>query len=311
MEYAPVHERRIMPVLERYEPLVPDSSSLTTYKVCPKKYFFEYVLAFKPKETPPYFSWGSAYHKFHEVVEKSFLAGGDGNFKEAFIAATEIFVKDWPRGGIGKWEFMTLVRLQQSCFVAWKRIEAQRAQGRLRVIETERPFVLELLPDSGIFHSGRLDKIVRQNGKPWVLDIKTTSKELKWWARGIDPNDQFIRYTVAARALTGEPVQGVIIEVLYNSKSNADGKPKGPDIEQYTVTYSQYQIDEWLRDELMWRSQMNKSRELDVWPKNEKACGFCQYHSVCKGPSEYGQQSRLKADYVQRPWDNTGHDEES
>jgi hypothetical protein len=309
MEFAPVLVKRIFPSLERYEPETLDSSALTTYKICPRMYFFEYVLAFKSKVTEPYFSWGTAYHKFHEIVEQSFLNGGDGDFKNALLTASDIFSKDWPRGGEGKWEFMTVTRLQQSCFIAWERILATRAQGRLRVIETERPFNLEIIPNTNLFHSGRLDKVVKQNGKPWVLDIKTTSKELKWWARGIDPNDQFIRYTHAARQLTGEPVQGVLIEVLYNSKDLANGTRKGPTIEQFNVTYSQWQIDDWLRDEMMWRSQLDKSREVDVWPKNEKACGFCKFHSVCKAPSEYGQQSQLKTNFVQRPWDNTGHDE--
>lgn len=288
--------RNFMPKYERFEPLILDSTAITTFKECNRKYFFQIVIAKNSKDTPIYFTFGSAYHKFREVLETT------KDFKVALLAGLEAYDKG--TGGRepsveDKFSFMTKMRLIQSCKAAYDHWEKEKQQGRIEVIAIEQPFNVEIHPDSGEYTSGRFDQIVRWNGKVWGRDFKTTSKEGIFYQRGLDPNDQFTRYTFAESELCGEQVFGQIVEALYNSKK------QGPSITQYVSSRTLWQIDDWKADELQIRRQLQLSREHDVWPKNEKACTFCPFHSVCKMGSMASQQAKLDAEFVTRPWDNT------
>lgn len=292
---------RFFPQMERFEPFILDHTAIISAKQCFRKYFFQIVLGQTSRETAIYFAFGSAYHKFRELLEESYLAGNkEGDFVGSVRGAVEYFNK--ATGGktepIGtKFDFMTVERLMQSCLVAYKHWQREKAQNKISVIMVEQPFNVEIA--NGEYTSGRFDQVVRWNNKLWGRDFKTSSKEGMYYQRGLDPNDQFTRYTYAESKLCGEAVQGQIIEVLYNTKK------AGPTITQYLSSRTKWQLDDWERDELFIRETLTRARELDIWPKHENSCTFCQFHSVCKMPSEGAQQAKLRAEFTTRPWDNT------
>jgi hypothetical protein len=305
MEYSPVPTKQFMSRFDRVEPLILDSTAVTEYKDCARRYFFKIVLGFTPKETAIYFTFGTAYHKFREELE---LTKGD------FMAGVRRGLAHWdkvqgddPPVGSGKWEFMTRLRLLQSMKVGFDYQQKEKAQKNIEVLSVEQPFNVELVAGSGHYTSGRFDQIIRWNGKIWGRDFKTTSKPLAYYDRGITPNDQFTRYTYAESLLAGERVQGQLIEVLYNSAGTkkAKGLDGGPIIKPFVASRTDFELADWLDDELFLRDQIQNSREKDRWPKNEKACGFCPFHSVCKLGSEASQMNKLTAEFTQREWDNT------
>lgn len=296
MELRPHPNRTFMAQFERYEPLILDHTAISTAKHCKRAFFFQIVIAKVPKETEVYFTFGSAYHKFREYLEKT-----DGDFKAALKVAVDYWNKvqgkDPPVGH--KFEFMTALRLMQSCAVGYKQFEAERKAGHIKVTHVEQPFNVEVGENTGEFTSGRFDQIIRWNGRLWGRDFKTSSKPGIYYARGLEPNDQFTRYTYAQAKLTGETVRGQLIETLFNSKK------EGPKIQEFPVEQSAFKLKDWETGELHFRKELTIARESDVWTKNEKACTFCRYHSVCKMPSESGQMAKLKGEFVTRPWDNT------
>lgn len=296
MEIREHPNKKFMEKYERFEPLILDSTAITAFKECNRKYFFQIVIAKVSKYTPIYFTFGTAYHKFREVLENTL------DFKAGLFAGMEAYDKG--TGGTepsvdDKFSFMTKLRLMQSCKIAYDHWEKEKKMKAIEVIAIEQPFNVELEEGSGEFTSGRFDQIVRWNGKVWGRDFKTTSKEGMYYQRGLDPNDQFTRYTFAESELCGEQVHGQIIEALYNSKK------QGPSITQYVSSRTLWQINDWKRDELHIRKQLTASRESDTWPKNERACTFCPYHSVCKMGSEGSQMAKLDAEFSVRAWDNT------
>jgi len=221
----------------------------------------------------------------------------------AFPIALKIAVDSWkkvqgndPPAG-SKWEFMTKERLALSCKVAWQHWVAEKKNGKITVVSIEQPFNVQLADGSAT--SGRFDQIIRWNGKLWGRDFKTTSKEGAYYTRGLDPNDQFTRYTFSEAKLCGEPVQGQIIEVLYNSKR------AGPTITAYPTTRTDYQLEQWEREQIHFNKMIDLCRNEDIWPMQEHSCGFCDYHSVCKMPSEASMMAKLQNEFVVRPWDNT------
>lgn len=292
---------RFMGEFERMEPLILDHTAIINAKTCMRKYFFAIVLGMNPRGDPmPYFAFGSAYHKFREVLEISYRDNPNGTpYKDALIAA----VKYWGEATSGKepqlgtkWDFLTRARLMKSCEVAYEKWKEEKKQGKIEVLAIEQPFNVEL--GEGEYTSGRFDQIVRWNGKVWGRDFKTSSKEGAFYARGLDPNDQFTRYTYAEQQLAGTKVEGQIIEVLYNSKK------EGPRVTPYLSTRTQWQLEDWKADEMFMRETIARAREQDRWPKQEHNCSFCQFHSVCKMGSEGSQRAKLKQEFTQKPWDN-------
>jgi hypothetical protein len=299
-----------MPRYDRYEPLIKDHTSVITYKTCPRKYFYQIVLGRVSKEEAIYFAWGSAYHRFREILEKAYGLDRKGYDEttaiDAFTEATNAGMKVWRERGkdqaVGtQWEFMTAARLLSSFQVAFKHWAQEKKQGRIQVLAVEQLFNVAL--PNGERTSGRADQIVRWNSQLWGRDFKTTSKDEKFYNRTIDPNDQFTRYTFAEAELCGEPIQGQIIEVMYNAKSTKT-TTKGPTIFSLIASRTERQIKRWVEEEMFWRETITRSRDADMYPMVENSCAFCPYHSVCTKPSEASMMAQLESFFVVRPWDN-------
>lgn len=281
-----------------------DSTAMTTFMTCPRKYFYRIVLGYTPKTTQPYFAFGSAYHKFREtltLVMDSKLDGKSYTEEQALLLASAAAISyadkhlKTPIKGTSSFDFLTLDRLKLSLVTSFKHWKEERKRGQIKVLAPEQPFSIQL-PD-GTWIAGRYDEIVSWNGRLWVRDFKTSSKQGPWYERGLEPNDQFTRYAYAASQLSGKHIQGVVVEVLFNSKT------QGPEIKTYTTGRTKSQIDNWLKEHLWWVKQIDSCRDVDMWPMNPKSCAMCEFHKVCKAPSESGQMSVLKTDFKHSPWD--------
>jgi CRISPR/Cas system-associated exonuclease Cas4 (RecB family) len=307
---------KFMKDFPRHEPVIIDSTAMMTYKACPRQYFYRMVLGFVPKEDKPYFAFGSAYHLFREKLEhytKNQKQPMEA-FKDAALDGLMYLKKHLPPvKEDDKWSFLNETRLKKSMEVAFTNWLLEKRNKRIEVIAYEQPFTLQL-PD-GTWIAGRADQIVKWNGKLWGRDFKTSSqmsgaKPSPFYQRGLEPNDQFTRYTYAESILQGwdcnsevNRVQGQIIEALFNSKTN------GPVIETYTTTRTLAQLKRWELEHGFWKDMIESSREKDLYPMNEKSCNFCPYHSVCKTPSEAAQMHELRTFYRTEPWDCTRSDE--
>ena len=300
---------RHFPQLKRYEPVIEDSSAMMTYKTCPRLYLLRIILGFVPKENPPYFAFGTAYHKFREVLEITHKAGGDDTeaMKAAMIAGLHSYQKSGVVVKIGtRFDFLTPERLLQSFKVTWDWWRKEKEDKRLIVVETEQPIMTQG-PD-GKWVAGRADQMVRWNGEPWGRDFKTSSKMGDFYKRTLEPNDQFTRYTYIESVLNGAEVdlsnkkgiiKGQLVEVLYNTKN------EGPKIIPFQTTRTLEQLQEWMKDRMFWAEMIDKSRLTDNYPMNEKSCAFCKMHSVCTKTSESAQLYELKSHFKIEPWDCT------
>jgi len=71
MEIIKPPKQIFMAGIERREPASRDHTAVISAKTCLRKYFYEMVLGFTDKITPQFFKFGTAYHKFREVLETS------------------------------------------------------------------------------------------------------------------------------------------------------------------------------------------------------------------------------------------------
>jgi hypothetical protein len=320
MELEPVPLRRFMPRFDRYEPLMKGSSAIRLWKTCPRLYFLQVVLGFVPKEREIVLLWGTCYHHFRYILELRYGVGADapkrfdeGKGAEAFAEASQQGLAMFKKGNLQappgtKFEFMTTERLLKTFIAAYKHWVKEKQQGRIEVIAVEQVCNIQLA--DGTYTNIRADQLIRWNGKPWGRDFKATSKDSDWFARGLEPNDQFTRYTLVETKVVGEPVQGQFVELMYNAKSTKN-KTNGPEVIELTTSRTPIQLAEFEADQTIVNQHIKVSREADRWPMHEIACPYCPMHSVCKKPTENGMAAALEMNYVQRPWDNTrvGEDE--
>lgn len=276
---------------ERYEPVVRDHSSLIAAKTCKRKYFLKIVLAFRPKQTPTYFAFGSAYHKFREVLERT------KDVTKALTATINYWSKHGEEPGINaKFNWLTGPRLLASCKVAYDHWKKERDRGQVEVIAIEQFFQVTLSDDRTVI-GGRADQILRWNGKLWGRDFKTSSKMGKFYDRTLEPNNQFMLYTVAESKLSSERVLGQLVEVMYNTDK------EGPKVVPLMTSRTEDQLNEWEQDIIFYTRLLDICREADRYPMEESQCPFCEFHSVCKAPSEGAMMGQLESNFHQVPWD--------
>lgn len=299
------------PTLPRFNPTTNDHSSMKLAKECFRKYFYRIILG-RTAPVSKYqviFDFGSAYHKFREVLQVTWKNGDPSNEtlrrNLAFGTAIQAISQMPLATPEGKYEFYNRQRLIETCKVAFDAFCLEKDNGRIEVIATEQPFNIQM--PNGTFISGRADEIVKWNGKIWGRDFKTTSKQQLYFDATLDPNDQAVRYIYAESKLTfgaeainsGRMIEGIIFDVMQNTKTTA------PKMYRTLIMKNRWQMLEWEKEQMFFDTLIQRCHEEDIWPMQETSCSFCDYAKVCKAPSEAGQENMLKNNYNLSPWDNT------
>ncbi len=290
-------------------PSYADSTAMKMANDCLRKYFYRIKLGRVPpvSKYQVIFDFGSAYHKFREVLEIEFTFNKKSRMEALTAALTAIQDMPLARSPLKKWEFYTRGLLLESCNKAFKWWCAEKDKGVIEVVGVEQPFNIQL--PNGTFIYGRADQIIRWNGKLWGRDFKTTTKELQYFEATLDPNDQATRYIFAESKLhygseaidNGKQIQGIIFEVLQN-----DGKQTNSNrgkISNVTITKNSYQLKQWLKEQIFFDKILSLCEEEDIWPMQTHSCSFCDYHTVCKKASEEAIAYELKANFKLSPWD--------
>lgn len=234
--------------------------------------------------------WGSAYHKFREILE---LKG----YNEAMIFAMNVKLPEIDPNT--KWGFLNQKRFLETCMKAADHAKAEKERGKIEVIAVEQPFNVQLdAQEADLFIGGRFDQLVRFMGKIWDRDFKTTTKDKATFTQQRDPDDQAIRYIVGGSIMSGQALEGVMFEAVYNAKTVR------PEIYTVNTSRNQYQKDQWIEHQVMNHRQLKVLRECDTWPMDMSGkCDWCPYHLVCKAGSQGSMESILRANYKLNPWD--------
>ncbi len=300
---------KLLENLPRFEPETYDSTAIKLANECLRKYFYRIILGRTPFKSKyqTVFDFGSAYHKFREVLEVTFrqTSNRDESFKAALMSALVAPLTP----GEGKYEYYTRERLMRSCKVAYEWWCKEKDNNQIEVIAVEQFINVQL--SEGVFISGRADQIIRWNGKLWGRDFKTTSKKLQYFEATLDPNDQPVRYIhlesklhFGDNAITdGKMVQGIIFEVLCNTADSEKGNKEGLcEIKNVTITKSLQQMEQWRKEQLFIHQILELAKKEEMYPMQPTNCSFCDFRNVCKKASESSMEYELKNNFKLAPW---------
>lgn len=284
-----------------------DSTSLTDFKICPRRYQYSILEGHKPRSQSVHLRFGAEFHSAVEDYEHAIAIGlPHNNALQEVIWNLLLRTPDYPSDN----------KLSSEKASAQKKTKANLISmvidyfdfynpdpAKTHILENGNPavevsFNFDIRKD--FLLCGHLDRIVRFNDDLFVLDHKTTTYQLTQWYFGrFDLDTQMSLYTLAGQIVVNSPVRGVIIDAIKVSDPGTSEFNRG-------LTYrDSARLDEWIGDLDYHIDNAKRYAEAGYWPMNETSCdkyGGCPYKSVCSQTPSV-RPAFLEADFTQAPED--------
>jgi len=152
----------------------------------------------------------------------------------------------------------------------------------------ELPFMVDIGGKLPI--AGRIDAPVRwkQTGKLWTMDYKTSSEVSSRFFNNFNRATQSCLYVFALSVMSGEPVEGMIIEAVRTSKKNVE-------CQAAPIFVSNIQIEQCIEMVNESAEAMIKCNEEQKWPQRLTGCSpysmfegqpgrVCEFAQICDAP---------------------------
>lgn len=152
----------------------------------------------------------------------------------------------------------------------------------------EIPFAVPIgqVEDVPIIWTGRIDAVIFWDRLLWILDHKTTSIFGGTYFEQFRNASQFIGYCWAYEQISGQRVNGVLINALAIRKITPTGKPV--EFARERIDYNRDQIDEWQTNTMHVIKNFLQMAAEEYFPAHTAWChnkfGTCQYFEVCTLP---------------------------
>ncbi|KKM13996.1 hypothetical protein LCGC14_1710570 [marine sediment metagenome] len=284
-----------------------DNTRISCHRKCARKFYWRHVRHFAPVSTRPALVFGSCWHKAMDAVWPAACSDHSLDNKEIVKLGAVAFMKEWTE----EYKFPLYNDMsaeervdfgfrhdETAYFMLQSYMEQRRSfMNKMELIEYEKPFAVPLDPaNPELFYVGRLDKVVRWEGRIWVIEHKTTASYRKsgyfapTWIDSFSPNSQIDGYLHALTMLYGKEAKGILIDAALVHKTVHEGFMFIP-IERHLN-----QLEAWLWEAVYQISIIdNDMKYVDsfkteaffpAFPKNTGSCTEfntqCSYLDLCK-----------------------------
>ena len=297
-----------------------DSTSLGTFKSCPRKYQLSIVEGWTGKYVSHHLRFGTLYHRALEVYDhkRALGAGHDEALAACLRDLAEGCMDEgeagrvwWnPEEGMSEAKAKTNTKTVETLFrtVVWYLDQFGASDpAETIILANGKPGVeLSFRFDAGFSASsgepylfcGHLDRVVQLGSERYIMDRKTTGSTISgYFFDQFSPDNQMTLYTIAGKVAFGEPVKGVIIDGAQIAKGFSR-------FERGFALRTEGQLDEWLADARFWISQAEAMAVAGYWPMNDKSCndyGGCTFRGICQ--KDPAVRELWLRDHGQRMWD--------
>ena len=283
-----------------------DNSALSSFKKCPKDWYYSSLRAITRVGGNIHLHAGGAYAAGLEHARKAYY---DDNLPpdDAIAAGLDAFIRYWgdtdplheTAKSFDRMFYALLEYFEEYPFETDIIKPHKLATGKHGIEFTfaiPLPGVLHPQTGNPILYGGRFDMLAERDGVVFVEDDKTASQLGAQWSRNWLLDSQFTGYCWAAREY-GRPVAGAIIRgisILKNGYGHAQSIVYRPD----------WQIDRWLETTQHYVKMMIAYWEQGVFPPilDKHSCnsyGGCGYHMLCESPNP---EAWVASHYEPRVW---------
>lgn len=292
--------------------LVLDSTTTETFKLCPRKFYYEHARKRVRSSPKPAADFGGALHAALEVRYAAGVGVPTDTTKAAMHAAVDTAMQgiETPLE-----EWRTLARAHETVDLY---NEAWGAEPFM-LLGVEVPFAVPVghVGDVQVIWSGRIDLVVQWEGHTYIVDHKTMSA----WSGGksgeFENSSQFKGYAWAMQEmhrLHGAPfperVHGFCLNALVLRKPTNSARATLPRFEAHRTRcyYTQERLAEWREDLLAWVRVLLDHAERGYMPMNTRNCcsfygGNCPMLDVCTSPPEQRDLILASDLYTDNVWD--------
>jgi|CXWK01.1.fsa_nt_gi hypothetical protein len=288
-----------------------DSTTIKTFRECPRKYELEYLRHWKSKEPSVHLHAGAAFASGLEETRRAFyerkLSPDDALATGIQTLLTEYGAFPCPPESAKSAQRMAGALEFYFNHYPMPQDQLQPIEWSPGKFGIEYTFAVPLPfdhPETGepLTYTGRADLLGSYNGGLFVCDEKTTTSLGASWINQWDMRSQFTGYAWASRQ-AGRPVDGVLVRGVSILKTKYDTLQ--------AITYRpDWQIERWLKQVLRDLSRMEEMWREGYFDYNlDEACnGYsgCLFRRVCLSPEP---ETWLPAYYERRVWDPLAHKE--
>ena len=296
-----------------------DSSKIDTFKTCPRKFFYEYVLGWR-SETPNHdLIFGEAWHRAREHQLLNGYNDIQGAYEKFINYYREYFSPETDELYLPKVPATVLLALQKFAEERFMDLEDNE------LLYTEISGSVPIAEDKVIYY--RMDSVLRSKitGKIFSWDHKSAKKFNKQWSEKFHLSTQNGTYTHCMYCMYPiEEVAGLEFcgTAFQHLKRASQGRPAGYHVDFLRVPAFKTpdQMSTWIwnvnvvydmiMDEFEYLSDCKEGDQvLESFPMNTTSCMNyfgCQYHDFClswQNPLQYANEPPLG--FKQEFWDPT------
>jgi hypothetical protein len=283
---------------------------LSTFRACPKKFYWQYILHLKPMGFNIHLSAGAAYAAALDAIRK--LQGKHDeplDHETLFLEGFEHFLRSW-QGPLDLEEhpknihnmLNTLELYLQEFHPFYDDVQPFKLDNGNVTSEFSFALPLPIKHPNGdpFIYVGRFDMLAyyKPGGFNCIYDDKTTGSLGPWWLNQFDMRGQFLGYIWACQQL-GYDINSAIVRGTGILKTETK-------FLTHIIQYEQHMIDRWFETLCQSIEQLIHFEERDIWPYNfADSCssyGGCPMKTLCEAKNPESWYS----DYEVRIWNPVG-----
>lgn len=274
------------------ENLVLDSTAISSYLQCQRRYQLAHIENLVPQEAQPHFDDGTVGHKLLEIYYRTRKDGtGVGDSVNIAIATTE----DW-------------LKTQSDIFITDERLRFLFDRFRIycsfyhnedfHIVDTEVGFSIEIFRSEKALYilDGKIDLVALDNQKRLMF------VDHKYQGRGYELynyNVQFLNYAIACNTN-----YGMINYIGLQKNIPTSGMYKGTHFVRKPIHFSPGVLAEW-RMQLI--SIFNEISNKTFFAKNRAACKCglnrkCQFTHICEQTNPGFESEIKRLEFKTREW---------
>lgn len=257
-----------------------------SYLDCPRKWYFNYAVKWRPLKKGKALLFGSAIHEAFDTFWKTDSAD---LMKAAGLGELEHNQEQYRERSDYLLDTTRMPKMLDTWLGTWEKVDKLQYE----LIESETSYTIDFA--DGLVLTVRPDRIMRdrQTGTYSVWDVKTTSYSVPKAYEAAEQNDQMTAYIWAVKKVHPEwQVLQAEIDVLYNRNSVFEAARPA------TIYRTQFDLDvfemnmQGVIEEVTGKVEALKDTPYPMlFPRHGAFCGAfgCEFASICRSDVRPGQ----------------------